>query len=334
MSSVLESSHCNRQPHSGYEHIFLPRRRRRLQLFPHIGTGNRQHKKSRDGRDSVAHRPPCRGDQAAVEACGNGCQGGQGSHVVVHAFCQTHRRSRVSPCQDWKLFWRIMSLPVLWSPSVCLHWFTQTNTQLFQPSFFSLQQILTVLHVLSAWPGPGPVLAHSTSLPWQLPVPELSDSCPVPIGKPQPQCSQAGREGSGAAPFLVEEQVTTRQLLWRGTHSSPRTSSSLLHGKNNSLALRIGINYWEKVCRWGTLLVQLGNGNAAGGTTGSQQVSWMGRSDQRAGETVSTGELRAQAEADNTETRIPLGGWKILEENIHLFAKIISVLLKNNLFFW
>lgn len=59
----------------------------------------------------------------------------------------------------------------------------------------------------------------------------------------------------------------------------------------------------------------------------------MGRSDQRGEEMVSRGELGAQAETDSRETRIPLGRWKILEENIHLFAKIISVLLKNNLFF-
>lgn len=152
MSSVLENSHCNRQPHSGYEHIFLPRRRRRLQLFPHIGTGNRQHKQSRDGRDSVAHRPPCRGDQAAVEACGNGCQGGQGSHVVVHAFCQTHRRSRVSPCQGWKLFWRIMSLPVFWSPSVCLHWFTLLFLSPTNPHSPACPECLT-----RAWTRPCPL---------------------------------------------------------------------------------------------------------------------------------------------------------------------------------
>lgn len=48
---------------------------------------------------------------------------------------------------------------------------------------------------------------------------------------------------------------------------------------------------------------------------------------------VSRGELGALHDADSTEKRISLGGWKILEENIHLFSNIISVLLKNDFFF-
>jgi len=39
------------------------------------------------------------------------------------------------------------------------------------------------------------------------------------------------------------------------------------------------------------------------------------------------------AEVNSTETRISLDVWKILEENIHLLSKIISVFLKNNFFF-
>lgn len=43
-------------------------------------------------------------------------------------------------------------------------------------------------------------------------------------------------------------------------------------------------------------------------------------------------EVGAPAENNSTETRISLSGWIILEENIHLYSKIISVLLKNNFF--
>lgn len=43
-------------------------------------------------------------------------------------------------------------------------------------------------------------------------------------------------------------------------------------------------------------------------------------------------EVGASAENNSTETRISLSGWTILEENIHIFSKIIRVLLKNDFF--
>lgn len=44
------------------------------------------------------------------------------------------------------------------------------------------------------------------------------------------------------------------------------------------------------------------------------------------------GQVGASAESNSTETRISLSGWMILEENIHVFSKIIRVLPKNNFF--
>lgn len=133
------NSHSNGQPQSGYKHTSVPRRTWRLQLFPTFewqtgSTGN-----PRVVETSVAHRWPSGGNQAAVAACGGGCEGAGGSHGAVRAFFQTQRRgcrSRVSLKQGWKLSWRVMSLPVLCSLTVCLHWFTQTNTYHFNPSFY------------------------------------------------------------------------------------------------------------------------------------------------------------------------------------------------------
>lgn len=69
-------------------------------------------------------------------------------------------------------------------------------------------------------------------------------------------------------------------------------------------------------------------GAGARGTAGSQVFPWMARSDQRCLE-----EEKWEHQLKTAAPRqISPSGWTILEENIHLFSKIICVLLKNNVF--
>lgn len=139
MSSALGNSHSNGQPHSGHKHTSVPRRTWRLQLFSMFEWETGSTGSPRVAETSAAHRLPSGADQAAAAACGDGCKGAGSSRGVVRTFFQTQRRScrsRVSLRQGWKLFWRVMSFPVLCSLTVSLHWFTQTNTHRFNPPFY------------------------------------------------------------------------------------------------------------------------------------------------------------------------------------------------------
>lgn len=152
-----ENSHCNGQPKPECKRP-SPREHEAASSSPSFS--GEQAAGAAQGPWTLVQLSPCR-----AHSCRDGCRRLGGSCGVVQAFCQAQWkrwRSRVSLGQGWKLFCRIVSLPVLGCILVSPHCFTKTTHNFF---YLPLYLSHVPLHVPSAQPQPSFILSHSPSLP-------------------------------------------------------------------------------------------------------------------------------------------------------------------------